>query len=212
MLRDTLTCAICDRKHRYSASQALLQGRKADAGSVARASAAEVETFVTSALRTNCAITPNVSDRDLIEGHLGRAEVRANEIAITTSQADASEAASLITILFAPNSPPQNGVRHVPAAKGKLKNADRIALMTTIARSRTWIEVLLLDPSADFGTIAQREKLAERHVRFLAPLAYLSPRVVEAIAEGRAPADLAVRRLARKPSLDWAEQAVALDG
>jgi hypothetical protein len=29
------------------------------------------------------------------------------------------------------------------------------------------------------------------------PLAYLSPRIIEAIAEGRAPADLTVTRLAR---------------
>ena len=39
----------------------------------------------------------------------------------------------------------------------------------------------------DIGTIAKRENLAERHVRFLTPLAYLSPRIIEAIAEGRAP-------------------------
>jgi hypothetical protein len=30
--------------------------------------------------------------------------------------------------------------------------------------------------------IAKRENLAERHVRFLVPLAYLSPRIIEAIA------------------------------
>jgi hypothetical protein len=41
----------------------------------------------------------------------------------------------------------------------------------------------------DMGTIAKRENLADRHVRFLAPLAYLSPPIIEAIAEGEAPAD-----------------------
>jgi len=40
-------------------------------------------------------------------------------------------------------------------------------------------------------------------VRFLAPLAYLSPRIVDAIAEGRAPADLTVSRLARKLPMSW---------
>jgi hypothetical protein len=40
----------------------------------------------------------------------------------------------------------------------------------------------------------------------LAPLAYLSPRVLEAIAEGRAPADLTVTRLARNLPLTWADQ------
>jgi hypothetical protein len=38
------------------------------------------------------------------------------------------------------------------------------------------------------GQLPKRENLAERHVRFLAPLAYLSPRIIEAIAEGQPPA------------------------
>ena len=40
------------------------------------------------------------------------------------------------------------------------------------------------DPALNFGAIAEHEMLAERHVRFLAPLAYLSPRVIQAIAAG----------------------------
>ena len=46
-------------------------------------------------------------------------------------------------------------------------------------RSRDAIETIVNDPALDFGTIARREKLAERHVRFLAPLAYLArPRLI----------------------------------
>jgi site-specific DNA recombinase len=66
--------------------------------------------------------------------------------------------------------------------------------------------VIINDPAVDFGVLANREKLAERHVRFLAPLAYLSPRVIQAIAESGAPADLTVTRLARNLPLSWAEQ------
>jgi site-specific DNA recombinase len=54
--------------------------------------------------------------------------------------------------------------------------------------------------------IAQREYLAERHVRFLAPLAHLSPRIVEAIAEGLAPTGLTVCSLARALPFSWPEQ------
>lgn len=56
---------------------------------------------------------------------------------------------------------------------------------------------------SSFEQIAENEKLAERHVRFLAPLAYLSPRILDSIAEGRAPADLTVSRLARKLPMSW---------
>ena len=59
---------------------------------------------------------------------------------------------------------------------------------------------------SSFEQIAENEKLAERHVRFLAPLAYLSPRILDFIAEGRAPADLTVSRLARKLPMSWKDQ------
>jgi site-specific DNA recombinase len=87
-----------------------------------------------------------------------------------------------------------------------MDEARRLSLLTAIARARDGIEAIVEDPAIDFGAIARRDKLAERHVRFLAPLAYLSPRVIEAIAEGWAPADLTVTRLARNLPLSWTEQ------
>ena len=87
-----------------------------------------------------------------------------------------------------------------------MDEARRISLLTAIARSRNWIETIFNDPAIDLGALAKREKLAKRHVRFLAPLAYLSPRVIQAIAEGRAPADLTVTWLARNLPLSWAKQ------
>jgi hypothetical protein len=46
----------------------------------------------------------------------------------------------------------------------------------------------------------------ERHIRHLAPLAFVSPPIVEAIANGIAPADLTVTRLARTLPHGWAAQ------
>jgi site-specific DNA recombinase len=57
-----------------------------------------------------------------------------------------------------------------------------------------------------FDDIALREDKVERHVRFLAPLAYVSPRIIEAIASGSAPADLTVSSLARTLPHSWAVQ------
>ena len=66
--------------------------------------------------------------------------------------------------------------------------------------------MIVSEPATDIGMIAKQENLAERHIRFLTPLAYLSPRIIEAIAEGRAPADLTVTRLARNLPTVWADQ------
>jgi site-specific DNA recombinase len=91
-----------------------------------------------------------------------------------------------------------------------MDEARRVSLLTAIALSRDRIETIVKDPALDFGALAKREKLAERHVRFLAPLAYLSPRVIQAIAGGHALDDLTVTRLARHLPLSWAEQQLGL--
>jgi site-specific DNA recombinase len=52
----------------------------------------------------------------------------------------------------------------------------------------------------------QKRGKVERHIRYLAPLAYLSPRIVEAIENGTAPADLTVTSLAPALPHGWAEQ------
>jgi site-specific DNA recombinase len=48
--------------------------------------------------------------------------------------------------------------------------------------------------------------VGERHIRLLAPLAFLSPRIITAIIDGTAPADLTVTGLAKALPDSWAEQ------
>jgi hypothetical protein len=75
-----------------------------------------------------------------------------------------------------------------------------------IARARVWIEDLVEGRAASFTEIAKREGKVERHVRFLAPLAFVSPRVISAILNGSAPAGLTVTGLAKALPPSWAEQ------
>jgi site-specific DNA recombinase len=60
--------------------------------------------------------------------------------------------------------------------------------------------------AASFAVIARREGKVERHVRLLAPLAFVSPRIVSALLDGTAPADLTLTKLARALPYCWAEQ------
>jgi hypothetical protein len=57
-----------------------------------------------------------------------------------------------------------------------------------------------------FDEIAAQESLGERHVRWLAPLAFLSPNVVRAIADEAAPAGLTIAALVKALPHSWAEQ------
>ena len=80
------------------------------------------------------------------------------------------------------------------------------ALLAAIAKARGWIADLVAGRADDFTQIAQREGKVERHVRFLAPLAFVSPRIVASIIDRSAPADLTVTALARALPYSWIEQ------
>ena len=68
------------------------------------------------------------------------------------------------------------------------------------------IDDIRLGRIASFAEIAEREVQGERHIRLLAPLAFLSPRIIAAIVDGTAPADLTVTGLAKTLPYSWCEQ------
>ena len=61
-----------------------------------------------------------------------------------------------------------------------------------------------------FDDIARRENKVERHIRRLVPLAFVSPRIIDAIANGSAPAHLTVTSLTSALSHSWAQQELKL--
>jgi site-specific DNA recombinase len=86
------------------------------------------------------------------------------------------------------------------------------ALLKAVARGHKWFEELVSGRAAFTREIAAREGVNERFVRRLIPLAFLSPAIVHAIAEGRHPADLTGEALSRGIDIpiDWAKQNAAL--
>jgi site-specific DNA recombinase len=57
-----------------------------------------------------------------------------------------------------------------------------------------------------FAVLARREGKLERHIRLLAALAFVSPRIVSALLAGCAPDDLTLTKLVRTLPWSWAEQ------
>ncbi|NGX96694.1 MAG: hypothetical protein G4V63_16200 [Candidatus Afipia apatlaquensis] len=57
-----------------------------------------------------------------------------------------------------------------------------------------------------FADIATKEKKVERHIRLLAPLAFVAPSIVQSIIEGAAPANLTVTELAKSSVHSWRQQ------
>ena len=212
-------------RYRYYVSQALLQNRKAKAGSISRVSAPDVEALVakavTEALRNNqemaqtCDVAP---DRDLISRRVERVIVRLKELEImlrsveadtgpdASTCAPATCAPARLKIAFAPNLPRRKGIAHAPAEPTSIDPATRELLLRAIARARGWMDAIIAGRLELFDAIAAAEGLAERHVRRLAPLAFLSPRIIAAIAEGDAPVGLTVSRLTQALPHTWSAQ------
>ena len=219
-------------RYRYYVCQAVLQKKPQPAGSIGRVPAAEIEALVITALRnhlqasgTEAQSLPD-NERELIEHHVERVMLTPKHIKLQLRQCvDApdeigapdhprenpsghlSPAVTTVTIPWTSPVPAAlKGIVHVPAHNTPMKPSRRDALLIAIAKARQWVDDLAHGRAASFAAIARREGRVERHVRLLAPLAFVSPRIVSALLDGTAPADLTLATLARALPSSWAEQ------
>ena len=169
-------------------------------------------------------------DRDLIERHVERITLTPKHITLQMRPTSDAAPAGMVAedpghnaigdlrgaTIAIPWSGPMpatvKGIVHVPAHNTPIKPARRETLLTAIAKARQWIDDMAQGRTATFAQIARREGKVERHVRLLAPLAFLSPRIVAAIIDGSAPANLTATSLARALPFSWAEQESRLPG
>ena len=216
-------------RYRYYVSQAVLQKRKDEAGGIARVAAPDIEELVIAALRhqvgnINRQVVPDqtspllgLSDRDLITLHVERIVLRSRYVEITLRGSSSPEgqgtgdASPLVPktlqLPWTPTSASaRKGIAWKPSAQTNLGPAASEMLLIAIARARSWMNDLSEGRVNSFEEIARSENKVERHIRHIAPLALVSPRIVEAIANGSAPADLTVTMLARALPHGWAAQ------
>jgi len=204
-------------RYRYYASTATLQRQKAEAGSIARVSAPDIETLVLQELRKRFtkAVTGDVpadNARDLIEVHVDRIVVARHWIEITLSDRSSNpqgrgtkeQAGRVIQVLWTPPSfVALKGELHVPSGHLQLKAETRDALIRAIAKALSWMQELIDGKTPSFKEIAAREGKCERHIRLLAPLAYVAPTTVLSIINQTAPASMTVTGLAKTLKLQW---------
>jgi len=83
-----------------------------------------------------------------------------------------------------------------------------LALMKAIARGRQWSDDLLAGRVESVLAIAKREGVLANYVRRLVRLAFLAPKIVEAIATGHQPPELTAKVLTERIELPllWNEQ------
>lgn len=83
-----------------------------------------------------------------------------------------------------------------------------LTLIKAIARAHVWFDDLVSGRERSITDIAARAGLGHRHIAQYLPLAFLAPDIVEAIIEGRQPADLTAERLIKRfeVPIEWEKQ------
>lgn len=184
-------------RYRYYVSQALIQHRKEEAGSIARISAPEIE----------AAVLAEAPDRNRI----ARVVLHRDSLLIETRPTDdASNTGGTIDAIRIPfvwrPQGRRKGIAHEPSQKPRLDHDSAEAVLTVIAQAKRWTAELIDGSVASTDEIAAREGVGERNIRKLLPLACLSPNIIRAIADGTAPANLTISRLSAALPHDWQSQ------
>ncbi|MCO5093601.1 recombinase family protein [Bosea sp. (in: a-proteobacteria)] len=210
-------------RYRYYVSQAAMQGRKAEAGTLRRVAADAIEQAVLASLRSVAMamragdqhasdIDHPESDAALIQHLVDHIVVGKTEIVIhlIPDSVPAGHPAAL-ALAWTPPSPTRR--REIVEVAGMddrqaatpMNEETRGKLVQAIARARSWLAELLKDTMLSTDAIAARESLSERAVRMRLSLAFLAPDIVEAAIAGHLPQSFGITRLSDLPP-GWTEQ------
>jgi site-specific DNA recombinase len=222
----------------YYVSQAILRGDKANAGSVARVSAPEIESRVIEAIgsldqgQNSQAINPGhdrsrdeipaAEDVDVppdhhehIRSRIRRVTLERAAIRIALSHdAEQAEGANVLTIPWAAPSPYRRrdiiqGTSAESFSARPLPTSARLVLTKALRKAHRWLDELLSGPTHTIESIAAREGKSERSIRMTLSLAFLSPDLVKAAIDGRLPRGFGLTRLIDLP-IAWSDQWIAL--
>ena len=108
-------------------------------------------------------------------------------------------------MLSAPFTCRRRGVEMKIIIGAQMPASDAI-LIRTLCDAHRWIAALR--SGTPLGEIARREGHAESYIRTRAQLAFLSPKLQQAILDGTHPPEITTKQLMRQPlPLDWTAQA-----
>ena len=79
-------------------------------------------------------------------------------------------------------------------------------LLKALAQGRLWLDQLLRGEARSLRSIAKSAGLSERYVSQVVHCAFLAPDLVEAVLQGRQPAQLTLRQITKNLPSDWDEQ------
>ena len=190
-------------RYRFYVSSALLRGRKAEAGSVGRIPAAEIESAVIAALRPH-------QGREETNGHgpvgvLERVVITRDQLLLTIASPGATDedgTTAEMRIAWSPkmaDPPPAIGRDDVqPGTHNEV-------LVQSVVRAHAWTQSLRDGTYQSVENLAEANSLHPKVVRQALRLAFLSPDVTSGILEGRPPPALSLAQIPKLLPLPWSE-------
>lgn len=182
-------------RYHFYVSTALLRGRKAQAGSVARVSASDIEAVVDSALNKQAAVA-SVDGREPQQDPMGRVEritVGKGRLVITlrtddepaelVDSSDVTDAIRPASTFEVPWSPTKTrGLTRIHRDEGTAQEPNA-RLLQAIVRAHAWIR-RLSDGGESIEQLARSANLNPKIVRTGIRLAFLPPRVTDSVLNG----------------------------
>ena len=227
------------RRWRYYVSQAILQGRKHEAGSVARVPAREIEARVAEVVRAAASACNRQGRHERHQPKAGgrgastdspvrpsgyaatlRAAIERVVMSPTTIEIELAEGMASDDqnrILIIPWTPPSHhrgreiiqGEGEPTCATRPMRTEARAALTYALRDAHHWLDELSTSPNLNIESLAAREGKTERWIRRTISLAFLCPALVKAAIDGRLPRGFGVKRLMDLP-MAWPDQWSAL--
>ncbi|MBI3700871.1 MAG: recombinase family protein [Afipia sp.] len=187
-------------RYRFYVSTALLRGRKAEAGSLSRISAIELEACILKTLRGATLDASQLTNAELIEQRVARVAV--SKVRVTIFSTTSPDSENDITIPWSQR--PTNSVSiHHPA--GEPRSPDP-KLVHALARAHRRMRDLTEGRFKSIEELAKSENNHPRALRNELRLAFLAPEIVEAILNGEQPASLTLTKMQPRLPLSWIEQ------
>jgi site-specific DNA recombinase len=186
-------------RYLFYVSSALLRGRRADAGSVARVSAAEIEGAVLAALEQ----VPATEGAPISIEEIERVVVARDRLVLTkVGNSDDDCLNREFKIEWSMKA--RDAVSEVKNHQGSESEPNE-GLVQSVVRAHAWMHSLRDGSYKSIESLAEANQLHPKVVRQALRLAFLSPAVTSAILEGSQPTALSLSQIPKLLPLPWTE-------
>ncbi len=233
LMRPTHATKRKGKRYRYYVSQAVLQYRKQDAGSLPRIPAQVIEAFIEDQVKALLPLAGKASSSGVptadLRSTIRRIEVGWDTMVIALSArpnpahlraykdsaggsgaiVDVSANGVILRIPARLRSWGGEKVIEAPAGSVTTRTHEDHALIKALARAHRWRSALLSGRARSLDDIAARQRCTNRYVRRVLNLSFLAPDIVDAILAGTQPRRMTVQTvLGREMPLSWPQQRV----